>query len=348
MTSVRAKVAVAGAGVYGATIAIRLAEQGHSVDLFDPLRILGAASAINQYRVHSGYHYPRSAETIRETLEARAEFCAAFGPAIVRSGRHYYAIPRQGSRTSPAEYEELMASHGLPLRACEPRWMDFDFIARCYEVDEQIYDPDILRDLLTSRIRTLGVRFHQRAFTPELRLAYDFVIYATYGLGPSRGVFSLAKYQVAEKMLIELPPELRGVALVVVDGPFTAFDPLGSSPRSLFGSAKNTNHWTSTDPQERIPAPYAARLNGSEWERVEFSRFDAMRADAALAVPVARDAVYVGSRFTLRVVEDSPADDRRILRIAEPAPGEIHIFSGKVVSAVKAAQLVCRRIAGHD
>ena len=51
-----AKIAVAGAGIYGSNCAIRLAEQGHTVHLFDPLGVIRAASAINQYRVHSGYH----------------------------------------------------------------------------------------------------------------------------------------------------------------------------------------------------------------------------------------------------------------------------------------------------
>ena len=77
-----AKIAIAGAGIYGTTAAIRLAESGHHVSLFDPLGILRAASAINQYRVHAGYHYPRSPETIRETLEVRDEFIAAFAPAM--------------------------------------------------------------------------------------------------------------------------------------------------------------------------------------------------------------------------------------------------------------------------
>jgi hypothetical protein len=44
------------------------------------------------------------------------------------------------------------------------------------------------------------------------------------------------------------------------------------------------------------------------------------------------------------VVEDHPASDRRILYVQEGAPGEFHIFSGKVVSAVKAARLICERI----
>jgi len=342
-----AKVALAGAGIYGATAAIRLAEQGHDVHLFDPLGVMRAASAINQYRVHAGYHYPRSPETIRETLEARAEFIEAFEPAIVRNSRHYYAIPKKDSRTPPDLYEKVMRGHGLSLTPCRPDWINFGFIDRCYEVQEHIYDPEVLRDLVASRIRSLGIRFEQKAFTGETRSNYDYVIWATYGLGLSRRVFKIAKFQVAEKMLIELPVALRGVALVVVDGPFTAFDPYGSSTRSLFGSAKNTNHWTTADPDEPIPEPYAGLLNEPEFKPVPFTRFEGMRKDCCDSVPGAKDAVYLGSRFTIRVVEDSPETDRRILYVREGAPGEFHIFSGKVVSAVKAARLICERIARH-
>jgi hypothetical protein len=341
----KAKIAVAGAGIYGATIAIRLAEQGHDVRLFDPLGILRAASAINQYRIHSGYHYPRSPETIRETLEARAEFTKTFEPAIVRNSRHYYAIPYQGSQTPPTLFESVMTEFNIVFHSCRPAWMTFDFIDKCYEVEENIYDPDILRSLITSRIEALKIQFEKRALSPEMRGDYDFVVWATYGLGYSRGLFQAAKYQVAEKILIQLPRELQGVSLVIIDGPFTAFDPYGSSARSLFGSAKNTNHWTTTDPKEAIPEPYASLLNRSEWEPISFSRFEAMRKDSALGVPASKDAVYLGSRFTIRVVEDNPKQDRRTLYVKETAPGEIHIFSGKVVSAVKAARLVCERVA---
>jgi len=166
-------------------------------------------------------------------------------------------------------------------------------------------------------------------------------------MGPSRRVFKIAKFQVAEKMLIELPAALQNIALVVVDGPFTAFDPYGSSSKSLFGSAKNTNHWTTTDPDEPVPEPYAGILNESNFRPVPFTRFEAMRKDCCDTVPGAKDAVYLGSRFTIRVVEDNPEDDRRILYVQDGAPGEIHIFSGKVVSAVKATRLVCERIAAN-
>jgi hypothetical protein len=240
-----------------------------------------------------------------------------------------------------------MKDHGLSLKPCRPGWMNFDFIDCCYEVEEHIYDPDVLRELVEARIRWLNIPLERRLFGASMRSDYDFVVWATYGLGSSRRAFKIAKFQVAEKMLIELPPALQHVALVVVDGPFTAFDPYGSSNRSLFGSAKNTNHWTTTDPDEPVPEPYAGILNEPDFRPVSFTRFEAMRKDCCDTVPAAKDAKYIGSRFTIRVVEDNPERDRRILYLQEGPPGEIHIFSGKVVSAVKAARLVCERIARH-
>jgi len=341
------RVAVVGAGIYGTTTAIRLAAQGHDTHLFDPLGVLNAASSINQYRIHAGYHYPRSPETIAEVQEARAEFIEEFRPAIVTGARHLYAIPRQGSRTEPDEYEAVMARHGLPLRPCRPEWMNFEFIDRCYEVEEQTYDPDTLRSVLQERLARSGVDLSRAVFTEEMRSQFDLVVYATYGLGPSRSQFDIAKYQVAEKILIELPPALRHVALVVVDGPFTAFDPYGWSDRSLFGSAKHTNHFTTTDPEEPVPEQFRDVLNGAEFVPWEHTHFEAMRAEGMLSVPAVAEARYIGSRLTLRVVEDDPTGDRRILHVRDSGEGEIHIFSGKVVSAVKAARLVCERIASY-
>lgn len=341
------KIAIAGAGIYGTTAAIRLAEQGHRVSLFDPLGILRAASAINQCRVHAGYHYPRSPETVAEIAEAKAEFLKEFAPAIVAGTRHYYAIPKEGSRTSAREYESIMLRFGLPLKHCRPDWLDFGFVDACYQVEEQLYDPDILRELISERIRRLGIRFEQRSFAPAMRGDHDLVVWATYGLGPSGNVFKAAKIQVAEKVLIQLPGALERLSVVIVDGPFTAFDSYGNSTRSLFGSARHTNHWSSTDASEAIPMRFAALLNRPEFEPAPFTRFGEMRADCCLAIPAAKDAQYIGSRFTLRVVENSE-QDRRTLYLARSADGEIHVFSGKVVSAVTAARLVCEAVANDS
>ena len=143
-----------------------------------------------------------------------------------------------------------------------------------------------------------------------MRDSYDSVIWATYGLGESRRFFPCVKRQVAEKILISLPETLRSLAIVIIDGPFTAFDSYGHSVFSLFGSARHTNHWSTTSPEEPVPESYRSVLNLPHFTRVAFTRFEAMRADCALAIPAAKDAEYLGSRFTIRVVENSPEQDR--------------------------------------
>lgn len=133
-------------------------------------------------------------------------------------------------------------------------------------------------------------------------------------------------------------------SLVVVDGPFTAFDPYGESEYSQFGSAKFTNHWTTSNPEEPIPGKYRAFINAPSFKPIEFTHFQNMVEEAKLAVPLCEKAKYIGSRFTLRLVEDDPSTERRVLRINKQDEKTFHIFSGKVVSAVKAADIIQKMI----
>ncbi|MBP0616672.1 FAD-dependent oxidoreductase [Jiella mangrovi] len=341
----RRKIAVAGAGIYGSVAAIKLAEAGNDVYLFDPLGIMQAASGINQYRVHAGYHYPRSVETVMEVMQARGEFIAMFSDAIVRNASHYYAIPRAGSLTTTEDYVSAMDSFGLPLREVKPDWMDFGYIDTCWEVDEYLFDPEILRQLLKEKLESLDITFEKRRFEEVEQSEYDFVVYATYGLSGSHiNLFSEVRFQVAEKILVRFPEALQHVSLVVVDGPFTAFDAYGSSDTSLFGSARYTNHWTSYDESEPLPEQFVGRMNLPTFEPFENTRFEQMVEGAMEVTPLAKDAEYLGSRFTMRIVENRPGDDRRILHVRKSEPGVVHLFSGKVVSAVKAAELVCQMV----
>jgi len=60
------KIAIIGAGFFGATAALKLSKY-HDVDLFEKKKdILNGASKINQFRFHLGFHYPRSKKTLNE------------------------------------------------------------------------------------------------------------------------------------------------------------------------------------------------------------------------------------------------------------------------------------------
>jgi hypothetical protein len=338
------RVAVAGAGVYGASIALRLGREALEVHLFDPKGVLQASSGINQLRVHAGYHYPRSSDTIFEIAESRTEFIDEFRPAIVLGTTHYYALPWEGSLIAPAEYEDVMARHGLQLKASWPRWINRDYIHSCWEVEEHTYDPGALKHLLEERLAASPVTVHLGRFEPRMRPEYDVIVYATYGMGPSQGVFTIAKYQVIEKTLTQLPEELRSVSLVVIDGPFTGFDPYGAGGYSQFGSAMFSVVWATTDPDEPLPGEYAALVNGPGFELRDDLRFLKLREHAALSAPSVLASPYLGSKFTVRVVEDNPETDQRIVHIRHQSPGEFHVFSAKVVASVKAARLITEQV----
>jgi hypothetical protein len=341
MNSRGRKVAVVGAGVYGSTIALRLSQDGFCPIIFDPLGVLNAASCINQLRVHRGYHYPRSPETITETQEAVGQFLAEYGEALVGNIDCYYSIPFAGSFTSSEKFELVCQKYCLSAQPVTPSWIDFNFIDKCYLVDEFLYDPSLLRKIVCKRLSVAGIPIVEKIFNSNLRDKFDHVVYATYGSPGSRELlFDRVKLQVAEKVLVRLPSELKGKSLVVIDGPFTAFDPYGNTGLFQFGSAKYTNHWSTCDQTELIPSKYKNILYGKRFEKVDFTKFDLMRNEASHAVPLASKAEYVGSKFTLRLTEDAPDTDRRILRVVEGAKGDIHVFSGKVVSAVKAAKIV--------
>lgn len=339
------KIAVAGAGIYGTSIALGLANAGHSVTLYDPLGVLRAASAINQFRIHSGYHYPRSSDTITELLESRKEFSDEFSEAIVQNIENYYAIPHNGSRTSPDNFEEKMGSFSLPLKPAKPCWVNFNFIDRCYQVSESIYDPNILRAVLQRRILAANIEFVEENFVNYKHKGYDFHVFATYGAsGSHMHLFNDVRLQVVEKITMQLPDILQHKSLVVIDGPFTAFDPYGNTKLSQFGSALHTVHWQTNDPQEGVPEQYRNLLNNRELIATELTHFELMKEEASKVALLCSDAEYKGSRFTIRLVEHAPNSDRRVMKISDVKDHSIHVFSGKVVGAVKAAKIVLDKI----
>ena len=64
------KVAIVGAGLYGSYIAYMLSRNKKiSIDLYEKRdKILDSTAKKNQYRLHIGYHYPRSKDTILQTI----------------------------------------------------------------------------------------------------------------------------------------------------------------------------------------------------------------------------------------------------------------------------------------
>ena len=141
------KIAIIGAGIFGITTAIILGKK-NNVELFEKNDdILKSASGSNQYRVHRGYHYPRSPETVRGIVESENSFKELFSKAIVTNNEHFYCISKNNSLTSSQQFIDFCKKYNLEIEKASLDCVNKNSIDLCVRVKESIYDPKILREI---------------------------------------------------------------------------------------------------------------------------------------------------------------------------------------------------------
>ena len=109
------KIAVIGSGFYGSTIALLLSKD-HEVELYEKENtIFNGASSSNQFRFHSGYHYPRSQKTVNEINKSKDDFISFFGKKIFEKTVNYYPVAK-GGKINFKKYEKFLKKNKLPYK----------------------------------------------------------------------------------------------------------------------------------------------------------------------------------------------------------------------------------------
>jgi hypothetical protein len=339
------KIAVVGGGIFGCTAAIYAARAGHDVELFEKHdAILQCASGINQFRLHRGYHYPRSPETVKECQDGIVGFHKEYGPSVVSGERHIYAIARKdmGSHLSGREYRQFCDENNLPYRlfSLSP-WLDPEMVDLAIVADEARMDPDILGNIVTAELQ--GVNVHLGTSAPvTLKQDCDFVVVAAYAgtnavttmLGCNPSIY---QYEVCEKPIVKMPAKFPGI--VVMDGEFGCVDPF-TNGHYLLGHVRHAIHSRNIGTGPEVPAHLASYLNAGVVKPKE-TRVDEMVASGMEFIPALRNAEYVGSMFTVRAVLSGVDDtDARPTLVEELDDQVIRVFSGKIGTCVKAAEQV--------
>lgn len=286
-------------------------------------RICARASWTNQARIHNGYHYPRSLSTASGAHRHYERFLREAGPAADEaSSTHLYAIARDGSATSAAQFERFCRQLGLPLLPVPPsrgRLFDPGRVEAVYAVREGVFDARLLRRRLEADL-TASPNVAVVTGTEVRRLELDggtAVIKTDRGPPLRAGGVFLAAYaginavllasglppldteaELAEVCLVEPPPELAGLAVTVMDGPFFSLTPLPVFGAHAFTHVRYTPHarWDLASPPGRR-CPY--RLAGTLEPR---SRFPFMRRDAERYLPALAGLRQQGSRFEVKAI----------------------------------------------
>lgn len=340
-------VAVVGGGAFGATAAIELARNGHRVDLFERLDdLLLAASGINQYRLHRGYHYPRSLATAVECRASELMFRHAFPSAVVGDAEHFYAVAARDSRTSPDEYLRFCDRARLEY---QPTTLDLlqpgsvDLVVR---VEETMFDPAAMRRLLWEQLRAAGVRVHLGTeATAELIAPYDLAVVAGYSdvnvLGGGGATAPSYQFEVCEKPVVRLPARYAGHSVVVMDGPFMCVDPLAGTDLFVLGNVVHAIHHASIGQRPEVPDELRPLLNRGIVPAPSLTKIGEFIESGHEFFRDFKQAEHVGSMFTIRaVLPGVDHTDARPTLVTRVSDRMISVFSGKIDTCVRAAQRI--------
>jgi glycine/D-amino acid oxidase-like deaminating enzyme len=110
------KVAVAGGGWYGCHIASALKAHGVEVTLFEKNKALFAeASGNNQFRLHQGLHYARSAQTRHQSRDGYHRFVERYPRLSQPVSDNIYLVPKENSLIDFETYFSIMLSSGIAV-----------------------------------------------------------------------------------------------------------------------------------------------------------------------------------------------------------------------------------------
>ena len=334
------KVAVIGGGLFGCTAAVYAARAGHEVHLYEvkPKLMQGATSCC-YYRLHRGYHYPRSDETALESLEAEHSFREEYGECVIDGGQQFYAIPGI-AQVTPDEFAEFMQRIGIPFE----RHRD-----HLFRVEEPRLDAFMLSVLVHRRVEAAGVHVHLNSDITNSPPEFDCVVVATYaGLNRVMDAFGLPqtdyKFQVVEKPIVRISKELENTSIVVMD--VCCIDPHQYTDCHALGHVSKTIHAENGGYEVAIPEeirPYIELGVIRYWVGFEHSKVFDVLCSIAAYVPAVRNAEYIGSQYTVRAVLAHQEETDARPTLVERYGNVIKVFSGKLGTAVVAAQ----EVVGH-
>lgn len=346
------KVAVVGGGIFGVTTAIVLAKNGYSVDLFEKESdIFTHATGINQYRIHKGYHYPRSPETILACLKGEPEFREMFKPAVLDDWiEHYYCIAAEGSSISGEDYLKVLDEHNLGYRMEDSGIINPDKVSVSIRVNEYLYDPKKLYAVCWDLLEKYGVKviLSQSATWKDIK-NYNLTVVATYS-DNNAWVPTIEQreyqYEVCEKLILRLPDKYRKKSVVVMDGRFMCIDPYGRSGHYCMGNVVHAVHQTNIG--TKIESDHYIYknifnqvLNKGVITNPPVTKFYQFMSSAEEYFPgISQDAKHIGSMFTVRTVLPFHEHDDARPTLVEQYGKVVTIFSGKIPTSVDAANQV--------
>jgi len=345
------RIAIVGAGIFGSTITIRLAQKGYSCDLYEKNNsIMSCASRVNQYRLHKGYHYPRSDSTINQLLNSYTRFFEEYYDAIEKKYTHLYALAKNNSLTSKEEYLQFLNRHSLSydILNSHPNLINEKFNL-VFKADEHLINYKKLKKIVEERLgnNSLITLKLNTEFKKNRVDKYDFIIFCGYGLTSQiipNELKKKYKFQLVEKLVVTPPKSLANTSLVIMDGPFMCIDPIADTNFSVLGNVKKAIYETSYGFEPTISKTHQNPIPWVDEYKEKKTRFGDFINHGAEYISNFKECKFNYSMRGFRVVPMNVELTDERLSILRNYNKYIEILSGKIDSCSWIADKVLEKI----
>jgi hypothetical protein len=333
------KIAVVGAGIFGSSIALELDKKGYKVELFEKESdIMLKATKNNHNRIHYGYHYPRSLETTRQSLDGLLSFVSNYGDSIVYGFKNYYAIAKEGSHVTVDYFKDFCNKARISIESSFPEdnILNKDMVSDSFLVEEPVYDWTKLQSIVKLKLSQSNVKLRLLTNYINCDEKFDFTVNCAYS-----NINEISKFHKVEQILFKkqdiiipiFKSNINRIGLTVMDGPFCSVMPKGIEPNKfLLYHAKYSVAEESVNSKLKLDTNLNDRVN-------------LILEKSKIFYPFLKDVEVIDNWRCERAIPITD-NDARVSEIItyKNNPNFITVFSGKVTTAVKIAKQVSEGI----
>jgi len=358
------KIAVIGAGVFGAVIAWKLSQEGFDVEIFDTHQeILSGTTPKSVLRLHLGFHYPRDLETAVQSKKGYSRFLGEFGSSVDREFANFYALSKNDSKVNHGEFQNFVIAAGLEVVEHDPEDLQtYGFavgkIQALFSAPEGVIHSGLLRTELVQRLTnprvktSLGIQVTRATLSRgfwQLQDSennnygpFDYVIKATYGsdsIAVTEETDQSEAFDFHRTLVVRADLGLEKFGITVIDGDFLTVLPDAFAKTSLlYGPLPSVmkRHTGS-----HIPLDFLMESP----DLVNKTRVAVMQRYREWFPEAPVENLKEDLIGTRAIEHGVQATDRRVTEIREIGPRVLSVLSGKIDHCLLAAEEVIRILA---
>lgn len=232
-------IAIIGGGFYGCYFAYKLSKK-HKITIFEKNQTLFAQAGLyNQYRLHQGFHYPRSLKTINQTYKGYIKFKKEFSDFLYFPKNNFYIIHKDSKITFKkylSKYNKKFGYKKIDLNKIK-NLKNLDQFEGAINTKEGVILMNKLSKFLIRKVKkNCNVNFNKEikkidsnkglVFDNKNSLKFDRIINTTYtnpNLGLNKKVFNL-KYELAALLIPN--KKIKNIhGITIMDGDFVSLYP---------------------------------------------------------------------------------------------------------------------------